>query len=307
VTERGLVRLHCFAHSLTAIDAPWKPGSALAQLVVGDDIQLLGLTDADHEPWRVAIGGAPAQAQTGDEPAPPRPAPVAEPPRPAPAAPERPTPRPRAWREPLAQLGAELAKGAEAELPIVGVDTELGELAHRLGLPTAARRALIALYAVYLVGEPAPSIARLAQILGDWAEPLGQGELAALAMLRRRGGRVTLRACVTDMLDGAAPRAIRLVGRPTAPVQPGVSRLPRDGRSDAAIESQLAERLGRIAVIEGGAALGVLEARLHGATAVALSPPLAPPVPWPREAGLVVVADTAPPAWVVALPELTGA
>jgi hypothetical protein len=35
VTSRGLVRLHCFAHSLTAIDAPWQPGVPLAQLVVG--------------------------------------------------------------------------------------------------------------------------------------------------------------------------------------------------------------------------------------------------------------------------------
>jgi hypothetical protein len=38
VTMRGLVRLHCFAHSLTVIDAPWQPGMSLGQLVVGDDI-----------------------------------------------------------------------------------------------------------------------------------------------------------------------------------------------------------------------------------------------------------------------------
>ena len=82
----------------------------------------------------------------------------------------------------------------------------------------------------------------------------------------------------------------------------GATRLAREGRADAAIELELAHQLGRIGVIEGAAHIALLEARLHGATAVALSPPLARPLPWPREAGLVVVADAAPPAWVAALP-----
>ena len=43
VTARGLVRLHCYAHSLTRIEAPWQPGMALGQLVVGEDISLLGI------------------------------------------------------------------------------------------------------------------------------------------------------------------------------------------------------------------------------------------------------------------------
>ncbi|HEX7844067.1 MAG TPA: hypothetical protein VF469_41615, partial [Kofleriaceae bacterium] len=64
VTERGLVRLHCFAHSLTVIDAPWRPGMALAQLVVGDDVSLLGMSEHDDEPWRAPIGGAGAPAIT---------------------------------------------------------------------------------------------------------------------------------------------------------------------------------------------------------------------------------------------------
>jgi hypothetical protein len=89
--------------------------------------------------------------------------------------------------------------------------------------------------------------------------------------------------------------------------RPGATRLARDGRSDAAIETELASRLGRIAVIEGGAAPALLEARLHGATAVALVPPLTRPLPWPRDAGLVVVAEPAAPAWVTALPVLTAA
>jgi hypothetical protein len=350
VTARGLVRLHCFAHSLTVIDAPWQPGIPLAQLVVGDDISLLGMALHDDEPWRVPISGAGAPAITPEgaegsseplataadklramrertapgsiDPGPPRSEDRIVPtgtyhdgdatppagPRAAAAAPRAFDPtRAQAWREPLAAFGADLARGTAAEVPVVATDTELGQLAHRLALPTGARRALVVLYSLHLVGEPGLAIARLAHALGDWTEALGQGELGTLAMLRRRGGKVALRSSVTDLLDGVAPRAIRMVGGAATTPRPGAVQLPRDGRSDAVIETALARQLGRIAVIEGGAALALLEARLHGATAVALAPPIARPLPWPRDTGLVVVADPVAPAWVAALPSFTAA
>lgn len=355
VTERGLVRLHCFAHSLTVIDAPWQPGVPLAQLVIGEDISLLGAPDGADEPWRVPIGGAGAPAitlESADAPSEPpltaagklramreralpdlidpgrtqaagsaavpatghggRGDAVAASPAPVPAAhpaARRPTEpaRARAWREPLATFAADLVRGTDAELPVVAVDTELGQLAHRLALPAAARRALVVLYGLHLVGEPGLAIARLALALGDWTEALGQGDLGTLAMLRRRGGKVALRGSVADLIDGAPPRAIRVVGGAATTPRPGAARLERDGRSDAAIETELATQLGRIAVIEGGAALGLLEARLHGATAVALTAPVARPLPWPRDAGMIVVADPAAPAWVAALPVFTAA
>ncbi|HEX3763887.1 MAG TPA: hypothetical protein VHW23_34565 [Kofleriaceae bacterium] len=470
VTARGLVRLHCYAHSLTVIDAPWQPGTELGQLVAGEDIRLLGIADPDPEPWSVPIGGAGApvaaaeapdaagepvvtaaerlramrerglhepvgrgeraepadrpapgpglpgrgglervgglrlsladrsepirfgdrpdgnelfrRADAGDRPqghplfrrkGPPDPGePIRREPVPPgggdhrsdPGAPivggetsesseptrrsdgdrseptgrsdrseparrddraggppglspalsamlaRRAEPRSRAWRDPLATFGGDLARGADADLAAVAAGPELGELgelADRLTLPIAARGALVALYSLYLVGEPCISLARLAQVLGDWTEPLGQGELGALAMLRRRGGKVALRGSVTDLLDGVGPRAIRVIETAAAVPSPGAARLARDGRSDAAIEAELAGRLGRIAVIEGGAALALLEARLRGATAVALVPPLTRPLPWPRDAGLVVVAEPAAPAWVAALPALTAA
>ncbi|MBL9014807.1 MAG: hypothetical protein JNL83_11555 [Myxococcales bacterium] len=335
VTPRGLVRLHCFAHSLTLIDAPWGAGMALGQLVAGDDVNLLGIGDSDAEPWRVPLNGAGAPiASAPDDPPPSGPhtitiggdklremretaaqsgsefqadaartaAIAATPNRPPPAA----TPRGRTWREPLAAFGAELVRGGpDVEVPVVTVDNELGELANRLHLPATAKRALITLYALHLVGEPAISIARLSAVLGEWVEALGQGDLHALAMLRRQGGKVSLRASVTDVLDGAAPRAIRVVGgAPTAP-RPGAARLDRDGRTDEAIETDLAGKLGRLAVVHGATALGLLEAHLHGATAVALAAPRSRPQPWPREAGLIVVADAAAPPWVAALPPLT--
>ena len=327
VTRRGLVRLHCFAHSLAVIDSPWVPGQPLGQLVAGDDVSLVGIADGESEPWRVPISGAgaPIIASESSEPSEPvlvtaadrlramreRPpgaeaAITASEPAPEPArAAQAPLPRGgTSWREPLAAYGLELARGHDGELPVVAVDTELGELAHRLALPVPSRRALIALYGLYLVGDPALSIARLGQALGDWTEPLGQGELGALAMLERRRGKVGLRASVTDLLDGAPPRSIRVIGGPATTPRPGVMRFLREGKTDAAIEAELATRLGRIAVIAGSAARGALEARLHGATAVALVAPAARPVPWPREAGLVVVAEggAREPAWVAALP-----
>ena len=362
VTPRGLVRLHCFAHALTVIDAPWRPGVALAQLVVGDDISLLGMAmqdpgDDDDEPWRVPIGGAgapPIALEPPDAPNAPlmtaadkframreRSVPEAV----APVAPRAADPsfEPRddtgsdamavrgvergrepagaglrrarepgvatrqstsdpAWREPLAAYASELIRGAEAELPVVAADTELGRLAGRLELPAAARSALVVLYGLYLVGEPSLPIAGLARTLGAWTEALGGSELHAHAMLRRHGGRIALRGPVTDLLDGAAPRAIRLVGDDAAPPRPGARRLARDGRSDPEIEGQLVAQLIRIAVIEGATARGMLEAHLHGTTAVALAPPLNRPAPWPRNAALIVVADPAPPAWIAALP-----
>jgi hypothetical protein len=219
--------------------------------------------------------------------------------------------RSRAWREPLAAIGVELARGADVELPVLPVDNELGELAHRLHLAAGARRALIALYALHLAGEPRASIARLARLTADWGEPLGQGELAALAMLRRRDGRVALRRPVTDLLDGAAPREVRLIGgvgatatAAAADAPAGAFRVSRDGKGDAEIEGELARRLGRIAVLEGDPDRGLLEARLLGAIAVAFQPPPRRPRPWPRDAGLVLVLHGSPTSWIADLPAL---
>jgi hypothetical protein len=324
VTKAGLVRLHCFAHSLAPLDVPWTAGTHLAQLVTGEDIALLGLSPDGVEPWRAPIAGAGAPAFGADDRRePPRDASDAAGPRPAEphgdslrapaqvvaqvvarAAEPAPPAWSRAWREPIAALGAELARGADAELPLLSVDNELGELAHRLHLAGGARRALIALYAMYLAGQPRAAIARLARLTADWGEPLGQGDLAALGMLRRRGGRVSLRRPVTDLLDGAAPREVRLIGDARPAALAGAFRAPRDGKSDAEIEAELAGRLGRIAIVEGDPDRGLLEARLHGATAIAFQPPARRPRPWPRDAALVLVLYGSPTSWVADLPAL---
>jgi hypothetical protein len=309
-TRRGLVRVNCFAHSVGVIDnAPWSPSDPpipLAQLVVGEDISLLGLPADSSDPWRVPISGIGAPAPADSSPVR---APLAKS-QAARSESQSTEPRPHApsmrpgWRDALATFGHELVKGSDVELPIAAADTELGELAHRLALSPAARRALVALYALHLVGEPAPAIARLAQILGDWTEALGQGDLAALAMVRRKRGRVALRTAVTDLLDGAPPRRIRLVGGPPTTPRAGAFRVSRDGRTDAAIETELAEKLGRIAVALGPLDAALLEARLYGATAVTMSLPEQRPTRWPRAAGLVLVLYGNATAWVADVPAL---
>ena len=345
-TTRGLVRLHCFAHSLTALDAAWTPGTPLAQLVTGDDVTLLGLPDGKAEPWRVRIAGtgAPVIAPPTDDdgsgatpttppstrdpvvrfrksgpiepvlmtasPAPVEPPPAPTPP-PASVAPVPPPPRHRAptardWREGLAAIGAQLVSGATPELAVSIDDSELAALADRLLLAKRSMRALLVLYSAYLVGEPALSIADLAQILDDWHEPLGTGELGALGMLRRNRGRVALRTAVTDLLDGNPPRAVRLVAGSASASKPraGAWRFAREGKSDAELESVLAARLGPIAIVQGKPERALLEARLHGATAVAFQPPDHRPEPWPRDAALVLVLYGSPTSWIADLPAL---
>jgi hypothetical protein len=341
VTPRGLVRVNCYAHSVLVLaEANATPDAAYALLVAGDDVSLLGLGEGDDQPWQLPIAGAGAPAAPASGASGPRislapvsaepvtfaaPAPAAastsSAPRPS-AAPgslaarvgvaTRPvTPRAVAgaaispgWRDAVAAYGEALHLGTEAGGPSVPSDSELGALADRLGLGATARRTLTILYARYLVGEPRLPIARLAQLTDGWAEALGQGELGALAMLRRKHGTVALRSGVTDVLDGVAPRTIRLVGdTPTAP-RAGAFRIARDGRPDAEIETDLAQRLGRIGVATGPLSRALLEARLHGATAVTMQPPGERPTPWPDGAGLVLVLYGATSSWIADVPQL---
>ena len=277
VTRRGLVRLHCFAHSLFSIDAPWQPGEPLAQLVNGDDVSLLGLSAGADEPWSVAIGGnnAPGVAEpiaqettttvnaaeklkamretaqgiarasgvqlsiAGGEPT----TFVAASPSPSPS----PTPSARAfridgsWRDALATFATELLVGDDIELR-AGADSELYALSRRLQL--TARPAARWPCCTRCISSASPrSRSRGSRgVVGDWTEALGQGQLGALAMLRAdaRHGRARARGRTTCS-TAPPPRAIRLVGWPAGHAARGrVRRITRDGRSDAEIETALA-------------------------------------------------------------------
>lgn len=295
VTERGLVRLHCFAHSLLLLDNVPEDRGALAQLAVGEDITLIGYTGGEALPWQLPLSTSAAPAQITSDTATPTAATATSRTEPS---------KGKAWREPLVALAQEILKGDTPDLPTFAVDTELGELAHRLGLSIPARRVLVALYALHLVGSPAMPISRLAALVSDWADALGQGDLAALAMLRRKHGTVALRTAVTDFLDGAPPRNVRLVGGAATTPRAGAFRVSRDARSDTEVEAQLTAELGRIAIVQGSLDRALLESRLHGATAVSMSMPAERPLPWPRDAGLVLVLYGTATSWVADLPTL---
>lgn len=296
VTERGLVRLHCYAHSLQLIDGVPEERGALALHAVGEDVAVIGYTGGEAPPWQLPLTAAAPQAQITNESTG-----VTS----SPATRTTESTKGKAWREPLVSLATDILKGDSPEIPTFAVDTELGELSHRLALSMPARRALITLYATHLIGTPALSISRLATVIGDWSDALGQGDLAALGMLRRKHGTVALRTAVTDFLDGAAPRNVRIVGGAATQPRAGAFRLSRDARPDAEIETVLVEQLGRIAVVQGSLGPALLEARLHGATAVSTTMPAERPLPWPRDAGLVLVLYGTASSWVADLPSLT--
>jgi len=310
-TASSLHRLHCFSHTVSQIDNVPNETTAVAMLAIGDDVTLLGLPEDGSEPWRMVLSGSGAPVTlTLDTAEPSQATPVsraAEPSEPVAAAAVASEPTRaggKAWRQQLATLGGELARGESADLPVIAIDNELGDLAHRLQLSSAARRTLIALYALHLVGEPSLPIAKLAAVVNDWPEALGQGDLGQLAMLKIKNGRVSLRRAVTNLLDGAPPRWIRIVGGAPGTPRAGMWRAARDGRPDAEIEPALAAQLGRIAVVEGPLARAVLEARLHGGTAIATSVPTERPRPWPRDAGLVFVLYGTSASWVADVPTL---
>lgn len=287
VTARGLVRINCFAHSLTLLDTPYTPGTALAIHGIGDTVTLLGVAESG-EVWRASLDATHA-APAVITPAPPR------------AVDHVVEAGSASWRRSLVEAARAVSRGEPAGWALPE-DCELARLAARLALGAPARRVLAMLYGCYLIGEPL-SIARLAELADDWTEALGRGELAQLALLRRLPeGRVRLRHAVSNLLDGAPPHAIRIAGLSPRGVRHGVFKLVRRGRTDDALEAALVEQLGSIAVIEGDVAAGLLEARLHEVVALLHVAPPQRPVPWPREASAVVVVDDGSPRWVTELP-----
>jgi len=198
VTPRGLVRINCFAHSVTMIDSPYTPGTALAIHGTGDAVTLLGVSETGAA-WRVGLEAHAAPSESVSVP-PAFPTPSQLVPM-VPITPIAPVVQRRSWRPALVETAHVLLRGELTSITLPD-DSELTQLAVRLGLGAAAHRALATLYALYLIGET-PSIALLAQLTEDWTEPLGQGELRKL--LDRTDGRIRLRSAIAEFLDGAGP------------------------------------------------------------------------------------------------------
>lgn len=198
-----LVRLHCFAHSLSAIDSPWQPGHALTQLVVGGEPFLLG-TSGD-EVWRVPIATPAASQPTRVAHAPP--APPAPPPTAAPVVATAATVDPQ-WRVSIAALAEALWGGAPTiEWPPLDDGCQLATFAAHNSLGAPELRALTALYGSYLIGKPAVPVATLARWVADWQVALGPCGLDRAHAVRRYRLGIELSASVRSFLDGRSSLA----------------------------------------------------------------------------------------------------
>ena len=228
-------------------------GTPLAQLVVGEDIACSGSATADDEPWRVPIGDTSGRSRRDPTPAETKATGQRRTSRARRAARRCRARGDRAWREPLAAFGCRLQRAMSRQRGAGRCRRHRARRARasaRRCRPARPARADRAVRAVPRRRAGALDRAARAGARSDWTEALGQGDLGALALLAGAAARSRLRSAVTDFLDGVAPRAVRLVGG-AAGAAP--RRLPAHARrpSDAAIESELATQLGRIAVVEG--------------------------------------------------------
>lgn len=313
ITESGPMRIQAFAHTIDRFTVPPAEAYALAGGMTsstgpsgapGSELRLVGAA-AEGPPWIVPLldPGATETAAGADEPA-AAPATL----RGARIETAPPVPMPRgggpgpAWRDPLIAFATELGKATgQPEIPPLPLDTTLAHLCHRAQLATPARRALTALYATYLVGDPGITIARLARLVGGddgWREALGTGELGDRLFVSSRSGKVSIVDAIARVLDGAPPRAIDIVGT-ESPAAIAGGHIVDPGPLGEPIAA-LTAALGKFALIAGALSTGVLEAFAHGLTAVAIAGPgtRLHAVRIPRGAGLLVVAppEQLPPA-----------
>ncbi|HTJ41051.1 MAG TPA: hypothetical protein VL463_03120 [Kofleriaceae bacterium] len=290
-TDAGLLNVHAFAHTTTSLGA--RTAAALAQAVVADEPILYGCDGADAL-WRLSLvegasierqqiatssstasssGGRGLKLDLGQgssgKPA------VAKLVKPAKGGEGS-----RTWRESLVQWCEDafarekrsemLVKPEPIDDPQIPFDAALSVMGDRIS-PTA-RRTLALLYGGWLRGTPAINISALAAVLGGgedaWAEALGTGALGGQGWAVVEGGKLALAPVIARHLDGAPPRAVRLIGEPPAREAPhGVVITTLDERA-------IAERLGAIAVARVGASIveAALEAKVNDAALVVAQP-----------------------------------
>lgn len=317
ITDSGPMRIQAFAHTIERFSTPPAEAFAIAGALTSSagpsgapasEVRLVGAA-AEGPPWIIALLDGAATAPGPADDAPTTSAAMetiraarTEAPAAAPVSTRGGGPGP-SWREPLVAFATELAgkDTARAEIPPLPLDTTLAHLCQRAQLATPARRALTALYAAYLAGDPGIAIARLAKLVGGddgWREALGTGELGDRLFVTSRAGKVSVVDAIARALDGAAPRAIEIVGT-ESPASIAGGHIVDPGQLGEPVAA-LTAALGRFALIAGALSTGVLEAFAHGLTAVAIAGPgtRLTAVRLPRGAGLLVVAppEALPPA-----------
>lgn len=308
-TERGLVRLQCFSHTLTALGTP--PADVWALQPNGNDTVLLGMSTVDTTPWRAGLGSNQAVVVAAPTSASPASSPAS-----APITLVR-TMRPPArtsttsWRSQLVAVDA-VPGNAAAQRSAVPADSTLLQWCSAVGCSELATTAIIALYARYLRGAAPWPVSEAARWLGDqdaaWHEVLGHGEMAAHGLLDVGLGGLSLTLVACRFFDDSQPRHLLrrspVVGPAPGPqprqLGPGVYWCAQ--QSDLATTlAHLTEQFGALAVLPSPSVGAISEAYLHGMTIVI--PAVDEPTPLaisnaPARAAIVVIGVLQP--WFVA-------
>jgi hypothetical protein len=253
-TSDGLVRLHCFSHSMVAVNAP--PAICYALLPNGDNTQLAGWAPGDAAPWRASLMG-PAMERTAT--------PVAAPAASAASStPQLLTPAEVVsgaslpveldlatnWRHRLMQVHNSNPASAQAYLTALTTDNVMLTWCTRSGCTSAAQALLTVLYARYLGGQPAIAIAEVATLLSSitdaenaWREALGTGLCGDNGLLWHQDGTVRLASVAGRYFDGAMIDAPSAAGsHPHAKLHG--THLLLDDRDSSAIDHDLQQRFG---------------------------------------------------------------
>ncbi|MBP9088515.1 MAG: hypothetical protein KBG15_20505, partial [Kofleriaceae bacterium] len=300
-TSRGLVRLQCFAHTLTALGTP--PAQVWALQPNGNDTMLLGMTADDKTPWRAMLAtnqAVIAQAQTN--------AALPEPTVAVSASPVRavwpPTPMvATSWRSQLAAVDV-VSGDLTARRGVVPSQSTLVQWCLAVGCSDIAIAAIILLYAHHLRGTARVSMSEAARCLGDqdnaWHEVLGHGDLAAHGLLDISGAGLALTSAARRFFDDFQPNNLLCHGTGPRQLRPGIYWSP-GGPVLATTLLQLATQLGGLAVLPQATVEAITAAHLRGLTVVVTDIEAATQVALalaPARAAIVVV--TAMQPWFVA-------
>lgn len=297
-TAKGLVRLHCFAHSLVAIGTPAAEAYALQPN--GDETVLVGMTEHDATPWRASLAASTAASASG-----------------AVINPSSVTPTPSqvpgtgtgttraiagAWRSKLVTLDA-AALDSAAVRSLVTQDSGLARWCASAGCSDQALLTVTHLYARYLRGAPPLPTAELAHWLGDhdagWQEALGHGELAAHGLLEHSAAGVALRFVAGRFFDEAPLLLSVRRGTRCQTLPAGHWWLCASGSPGADLDGLVAD-LGAVAIVGEPTTSALVEAYLHGLPAVVWGDSAAASLAIasaPRSAAIIVLSAAQP--WFV--------
>jgi hypothetical protein len=247
-TSNALVRLHCFSHSMVAVNAP--PSICYALLPDGDNTQLAGWAPSDDAPWRASLMGP------GTTTAPPAVTVVRPPPHTLPSA-ESVAAAPAIlalesvtnWRQRLLQVHRSSPVSVSGYLATLATESTLQSWLTRNGCLQPAQALIAVLYARYLGGQPAIAIAELVALLSSvtdvdtaWHEALGTGRCGDHGLLQHHDGTVRLAAVAGRYFDGAL--AVAPSSSSQFHSQLNSTHLLIDSRETSAIDRDLQQQLG---------------------------------------------------------------